>query len=67
MRKYYGIRKTDWSWNDSDEKIRDWGTAQVFVFDSKKERDAWCDESHYNMPITAKRAKYIGFTEINMD
>lgn len=63
MKKFYGIQHNDYSLNDSDEKIRYWGTATVIAFNSKKERDEWCDESFYNMPITAKRAKYIGVTD----
>lgn len=59
-RSYYGIKHTDFSINQTAECIRKWGTAYIYRFDSKADRDAWCDESFYNWPCSAAYARKIG-------
>ena len=34
MKHFYAIRHNDFSWNDSDEKIRDWGTAEIIEYNT---------------------------------
>lgn len=43
--------------NDSAEKIREWATAEVVAFASKRERDAFCDGDPYRIPLTRQRAR----------
>lgn len=57
MRKWYAIEHSEWSMNDSAEKIREWGTAAILAFASKRERDEWCDGDPYRIPLTRKRAR----------
>lgn len=59
MKHFYAIRHNDFSWNDSDEKIRDWGTAEIIEYNNKKERDAAVTTDPYICSISAKRAHYI--------
>lgn len=65
MKHYYAIAHTMFSWNDSDEKIRDWKTATVYRFDSEKERDGFCAGEMNHHPINAKRANYIGWVDFS--
>lgn len=60
MKKWYAIEHTDWSMNDSAEKIREWGTATIVAFTSKRQRDEYCDGDPFRMPLTRQRArKYV--------
>ena len=63
MKQHYAIQHTDFSRNDSDEKIRDWKTARVYRFSTRAERDAFCADSDNNDVINAKRANYIGYVD----
>lgn len=63
MKHYYAIAHTSHSWNDSDEKIRDWKTATVYRFNTKQARDEFCEGEQYHHHIDAKRANYIGWTD----
>ena len=63
MTHHYAIQHTDFSRNDSDEKIRDWKTARVYRFSTRAERDAFCADSDNNDVINAKRANYIGYVD----
>lgn len=60
MKKWYAIDHSAWSMNDSAELIREWGTAEVVAFTSKRERDAYCDGDPFRIPLTRQRArKYV--------
>lgn len=61
MRKFYGISHNSNSINDSAEKIREWNTADVLAFDSRRARDEWSRESAYNVPCTATFARRAGY------
>lgn len=62
MKHYYAISHTMYSLDDSDTKIRNWNTATVWQFDSKTQRDEFCDGELLCRPISAKRAYSIGFS-----
>lgn len=47
------------NFNDSDELIKEWGTATVVKFDSRKERDEYVADDAAAVAISAKRAHYI--------
>lgn len=60
---FYCIAYTERSFGDGDGKVRDWGTATVYRFSSKQKRDEVCSESPYIVPISAKRARYMGWID----
>lgn len=58
--KYYSMTyKSEMNMNDSDEKIREWGTATVMSHSSRKERDEYVAGSVKRVVISAKRAHKI--------
>lgn len=57
MKKWYAIEHSEFSMNDSAEKIREWGTANVVAFASKRARDEYCDGDPYRIPLTRQRAR----------
>lgn len=60
MKKWYAIDHSAWSMNDSAEAIREWHTASVVAFTSKRERDAHCNGDPFSIPLTRQRAlKYV--------
>ena len=60
MRKWYAIEHTEWSLNDSAEKIREWCTAEVLAFTSKRKRDAFCSGDPFRIPLTRQQTrKYV--------
>ena len=63
MEYYYAIEYTNFSMNDSDEKVKEWGTATVFRFESESVRDNYVADSGYRFNCSEKRANYIGYTD----
>lgn len=59
--KYYALLVDSYSISQSRECRKEWGTASVKAFQSKRERDSFCNESVFRIPISAKEARYYGF------
>lgn len=62
-RHYYAMIADEYSINQSRECRKEWGTVRVKPFESKAQRDAFCTESVYHIPISAADAKYYGIWE----
>lgn len=67
MKNYYALQRSMYSYNDSDELIREWGTATVLKFRSKAARDSAVDADPYTFKLTYNRARYIGIPECYAD
>lgn len=61
MKRYwYALHYHDESaFNDSREKMRDWSTASVVVYDNKAKRDEDITNSHFIAPLSANEAYFF--------
>ena len=65
MRKFYDVAyNNDYALNYTDEALREWNLATIVYFNSKHDRDEWCDGDHLCMPCSAKFAKYMVYGHI---
>ena len=62
-RHYYAMIADEYSINQTRECRKEWGTVRVKAFENKTQRDAFCEESVYRIPISAADAKYYGIWE----
>lgn len=67
MKKFYAmVYDNDYALNYTDEALREWSLATVFYFNSKHDRDEWCDGYHLRMPCNVKFAKYMVYGHMEM-
>lgn len=65
MRKFYAVAyNNDYALNYTDEALREWNLATVVYFNSKHDRDEWCEGYHLHMPCSAKFAKYMFYGHV---
>ena len=65
MRKFYAVAyNNDYALNYTDEALREWNLATVVYFNSKHDRDEWCEGYHVCMPCSAKCAEYMVYGHI---
>lgn len=67
MKKFYAVAyNNDYALNYTDEALRDWNLAAVVYFNSKRERDEWCDGDYLCRPCTAKFVRYMAYGHMEL-
>lgn len=62
-RHYYALITDQYSFDQTRECRKEWGTVQVKVFDNEADRDDFCNGTPYRFPISYNDAKYYGIPD----